>query len=142
MIQRAPTAKQAYKSLIQDFGYCFACGRDNRQRPEGWYAPWRLERAHVAAGRSKMCRLEDRRAAIVLCGLCHLLHSTHGTGTATICGVTVPRLSNGNVLWLKEVRDIAWWDPDWLQERWTGVMPARIPPADWFIQQYEERWRL
>lgn len=138
MIQRI-TPHQAYRTLLTDFGYCLACGRSERQRPDNWYAPWRLERAHVAAGRSKMCRLLDRRAAIPLCGRCHLLHSTNGTGTATVGGLVLPRLSNANVLWLKRERDFGWWDPEWLQEHWTGVLPDPVAPDVWFVTEYQER---
>jgi len=134
--------QRAYKLILVEYPYCMACGRDATERPAKWGAPWRLERAHLAAGRSKMCRHEDRRAVVSLCGRCHLLHSTHGRGVARINGLELPRLSNAHVLWIKRERDPEWWDLAWIQERWLDVVPDPESPPEWFLAEFESRGRI
>lgn len=122
-----------------DRPWCWACGRDESQRPEAWHARWVLNLAHIAAGGSKMKRHLNRRAIVILCGWCHLLHCTHGANLQQVMGVTCPKLSNANVLWIKRTFDLIFWDPAWIAERWIGVVPEPIQPAAWFLDQYRQR---
>lgn len=119
--------------------WCFACGRTKFERPIAWYAPWQMQIAHLAAGGSKMKRHLDRRAVILLCPWCHLLHTTHGTSTRTVMGILCPELANEHVLFLKRLRDPEFWDPEWIAARWTGVLPDPVQPAEWFTNQYVSR---
>lgn len=138
----SPTQNQrSYVAITQDIPYCFACGRDQWQKPLWYHAYWRLERAHIAAGRSKMLRIEDRRAIVVLCPICHRAHGTNGGAPRVICGILVPCLSNGAALFLKRLRDPFWWDPEWLESHWIGRLPELVEPDAWFMEQYQERVR-
>lgn len=133
---------KSFESMLRDTDrpFCWACGRDDRQRPDNWFADrWEMHRAHLAAGASKMIRLLDRRAAVILCPLCHFVHTTNGIGRNMVCGQEIPQLSNANVLFLKRCRDVDHWDPDWLAKHWLGNLPALVAPDQFFISQYATR---
>jgi len=132
---------QRYLMMLKetDRPWCWACGRGANDRSSGWFAPWILTLAHLAAGGSKMKRHINRRAVVIFCPLCHLLHSTSGEGSRKVNGTEYPQLSNGNVLWIKRSFDPEWFDLDWIAERWLGELPDLIPPNAWFIGQYRQR---
>ena len=118
-----------YDSLLTRQHVCQCCGRDDSyvDRPAFWHASWMMHRAHLAAGSGKMLRVHDIRAVLVLCPLCHMLH-THAGTPQVIGGGTFRGISDGNMLWLKR-REEAFWDPQYLESIWTGCLPEIVEPA-------------
>ncbi len=102
---------------------CWWCGRTTLQRPQQWYAPFIIERAHVV---NKPRRL-DRRVAVLLCSRCHKLEHGEQFGNAShmIERPTLPEL-----LWLKRAIDPEFWDRAYMQANSVQVLPrARKPKA-------------
>jgi len=113
--QRRSPEGIAYRDMIAAKPWCWACGRSQSDRPRWWYADWSLQRMHVAAGGGRMVRVEDRRAAIVGCPLCHWRHRHHTYGSKIkLNSRWITTLTNANVLWVKCERDPNFWDWDWI----------------------------
>ncbi len=128
-----------YAEIIREKPWCWACGRDNRQRPKFWAgAPWYLQRAHIAAGSGTMPRLVDRRAIIVLCPLCHHVHRHTGGQVVKVNGQDVRTLGDEHTLWIKCVRDPEHCYPTWISEHWIGNPPAPNEPT-WLRDEYASR---
>lgn len=116
--------------------HCWACGRGWSDKPDDWFASWRIERAHVAAGSGTMVRQQDVRAVVLLCSRCHLSHSHNGE-TVLLNGELLPGLSDANVLWLKGMRDVIDWE--YLRGVWLGTVPEPVEPPQWYLDEYECR---
>ena len=82
-------------------GFCWACGADNRSQPKTYFAPWMIQRCHIVS----KPRLEDRRAVVLLCPVCHF-DEVHRKKT----------LSIENLLWLKRLFDPNWFCLEFLQK--------------------------
>src|SRR5690349_19261869 len=93
-------AAVAYGQFLQttDKPWCWACGRGGgyADKPEGWFGPWLIERAHIAS----KTRALDVRAVCLLCSLCH--KTSHGE-RIVLAGQRwpLPRLERAHLLWLK-----------------------------------------
>ena len=83
-------------------------------RPAGWDGPWLIERAHIVS----QPRVEDRRAAILLCTVCHRVQHGEKIAQAEMRPVTLPEM-----LWLKSVRDPEFYDRRFLQRHHVGKLP-------------------
>ncbi len=117
----AKVIHQEYKNILVNIAtpWCFWCGRGLEHRPNGWFAPWLIERAHIV----NKPRVEDRRAVILLCSWCHKVQ--HGE-QLVLPGVKPSDLrpSLSNMLWLKKYFDPEYYDWNWLNRHSVGQLPA------------------
>jgi len=111
--------------------WCWICGRDERQSPEWWYAPWMVHRAHVV----NKPRVADRRAVVLLCPVCHGV--AHGQRFAA--APELPEIGLSNLLWAKLKRDFRYYDRPFLARHTIGRLPIADPPAPWYVDQYCQR---
>jgi hypothetical protein len=56
-------------------------------------------------------------------------------------GEYLPWLYDGNMLWLKKLRDVDYYDPEAINRLWTGVPPEPSPPDGFFLEEYASRRR-
>jgi hypothetical protein len=106
---------QVYEAFAREFlaGGCWCCGWPIED-DQLWHV--KLDIAHIIGGNGR--RVEDRRAIVLLCQYpCHQL--AHGA-TVRVNGLVLPKLTLGNLLWLKRERDKEHYDPDWLASLWHG----------------------
>jgi len=136
--QRRSPEGGAYRNMLGEVPWCFACGRTAETMPRNWAGVWMLQRAHLAAGSGRMVRVEDRRGVNVLCVLCHMLHSHHGTGTVRINCREYRTISDANMLWMKRERDPDFWDWDWIASKWIGIPPEPVEPV-WLRAEFKRR---
>ena len=113
---------------------CWNCGRDERDPPRNWYAPWRIEKAHLHAGSGSMTRRDDRRLICLLCSRCHLCHTHRDGEPLTINGERWPRITDANMLWLKSLRDPEFYDRAWLVTLWPKCPE---PEPTHYVWQFE-----
>ena len=111
--------------------WCWCCGRDERQP---LWQPWRIERAHIAAGSGTMRREEDVRAIVLLCSLCHMLHTHSAVTTQRINCVMYTSITDGMMLRLKFSRDPGNYDIEYLRGVWCGT----LPDAELLPQRYRD----
>lgn len=123
-----------YRSMRTDHPkpYCWLCGRQQWQRPEWWGAPFFIERAHVV----NSPRVEDRRAVILLCSLCHQI--SHGEHFADLKPLP-PKIKVAHMLWLKHHFDKEFYDRAWLQRHSVRILPRLLIPRQYYRKQYRER---
>ncbi len=116
-------AKEVYDAMLLEFDRCWICGRtaDFSDKPAWWYAPWLIERHHVV----RNPRVEDRRAVICLCSLCHRVqHGDRFVGSWLLPSKTVcHRATLSQLLWVKKKHDLAYWDRAWLAQHVVGKLP-------------------
>jgi hypothetical protein len=117
--------------------WCWACGAGRFNPPSWWLLPWYIERAHLSAGSGGMQRIEDERAVVLLCSLCHRLHQHHDEAVK-IYGREFPALTDANVLWLKRERDPDNWDWEAIRSWWIGEPPEPVK-SEWYEIKYSER---
>ena len=117
--------------------WCWACGRKPNEPPTGWGGPWLIERAHLAAGSGAMRRVHDSRAVNLLCSRCHRCHRHRSGDMVSVNGKYYPRLTNGDMLWLKRERCSL--DVEFVKSIWIGVFPELTEPDDWYMRQYQMR---
>lgn len=115
--------------------WCWNCGRDEHDRPKNWYAAWTIQRAHLSAGSGLMSRRLDRRVACLLCPRCHYIHRHHPGGDITINGDRLPRITDANMIWLKQTFDAAFYDRLFLESIWPGC-PSSEPPHQRWLDEY------
>lgn len=129
----------AYKQFLgsHNFPWCWACGRDQWQRPDGWFGPWLIERAHIIPF---PVRIEDVRAIALLCSLCHKTNHWQRI-VLSDGGNPLPRLHPEHLLDLKRRFDPDNYDRPWLKERYGNRLPARSwkLPAIYLAQRIERR---
>lgn len=128
-----------YRERRMDF--CWACGRGWADRPDWWGGPWGLHLAHLSAGSGRMMRKNDRRLIVLLDPACHELH-THWVGEKVIGGVSIPTLSDANMIHLKATIDPVNYDPDFIREAWLGVPPEPEDVPETYRQDFRmyRRW--
>ncbi len=125
---RESAAYEAYQFMYQQVELrCWACGRDWQGRPSWWYAPWCLERAHIV----NKPRVEDRRVVAILCSGCH--HTAHGK---IVSGWDLPKLTLGEMLWLKRKMDPEWYDLPFMQKCSVRRLPEPEPLRVAFTESY------
>jgi hypothetical protein len=122
--------REMYRPFKRDFPYCMACGIQNGWRGRFSYPRW-LENAHIIGGAG---RRADRRGIVRLCKMCHDL--SHGERIRHN-GELLPRLTLGNILWLKLARDRAHFDPDYLGSLYHYRLPEIAEPDSFFKHEWE-----
>ena len=113
--------------------WCWACGRDERQCPRDWYAPWYLQLAHLGHGSGVMRRQEDRRGVNILCSRCHMLHTPC---QIRVNGELYEPLTSSNMLWLKQLYDADYFDMDYLRSVFMQTVPSPESLPDWYEHEY------
>lgn len=126
------TAKQLYRNIVKEHGqpWCWACGRGPHDKPLDWFAPWFIERSHIV----NKTRSEDRRAIVLLCGLCH--RRAHGQQVVSRELVRWPRLERRHLLWLKSRFDPEFFDREFLQAHCIGRLPRAVKPPAQYLRDY------
>jgi hypothetical protein len=127
-------SQRSYKTFAADHAmpWCWACGRGPRDKPQNWYAPWIIERAHIV----NKPRAADLRAVVLLGSGCH--KASHGE---RIVGWMLPRLTTANLLWLKLQFDAANYDLAFLATKSVGRIPQPEPVGAAFQAEYAARRR-
>lgn len=116
---------QEYRLWIDEWAWCWACGRTEASRHPTWGGAWRLQRAHITSGSGTMRRVEDIRCICCLCPRCHQAQS----GPIRWGGdIVTPQLTVANTLWLKLNFDPDRFDLEYLQLLATQKLPALEPP--------------
>ena len=117
------TPKAAYASFLEDtrFPFCWYCGAFSHQRPDWWFAPFLIERAHVV----NKPRREDPRAIILLCSACH--KAAHGERFRAYARKP---LDKPGMLFLKSYLDSANFDLAWLQKHSVRILPKPVSPGE------------
>lgn len=113
----------------RDLDHCWNCG-----------ATYPLDKAHVAAGKGLMKREIDRRAVVILCRRCHMLHvhDVRNLPSMKIDGEILPTISNGNCIWY--LREFGEYDQDYLGEVFYGEVPEPVePPQFWKVRKQQAR---
>lgn len=119
------------------FAFCWACGRDRSHQPSDWYAPWMVERAHIIPGR----RVEDPRAVILLCSLCHRISHAYKGGRFFVEGepYTITPLDLSHRLWLKRRFDPGNYSRPFLETLAIKRLPTIHKPPLAYFKQLESR---
>jgi hypothetical protein len=115
--------------------FCWLCGRT--APPNNWYGPWWLQIAHIASGQGRAKRVDDARAVVLLCSLCHELHVSDCTRLThkTICGSAYPTIDERHTLWLKKYFDPEYYDESFLGRIWIGIPPDPERPPYYWLQE-------
>lgn len=129
-----PSQKMLYRHAIRDNPApgCWACGRTRKfsDKPQGWFGLWGLDRAHIVSGYA----VEDRRAIVILCKLCHMLQ--HGYRVVSSRPRGWPKLTLGNMLWLKRHRDPGHFDLEFLRKLSIKTLPSPEEPPSCYALEY------
>ena len=93
-----------------------------------------LEVAHIASGQGKARRVDDARAVILLCSLCHRLHvSNSDTYTEMrIAGHMFPTFDERHSLYVKWIMDPEFYDEEFLKGIWIGNLPEKERPPRYY----------
>jgi hypothetical protein len=137
------TASDDYEEMfgLTPYPWCWACGRNERQKPTWWWAGWRIERAHIV----RAPRVKNVRAVVLLCPQCHGINHGH-----RFFGVGIPlsmdeqrrvlnRLDLRHLLWLKRHFDPRLYDRKFLREHHFGALPRAAKPMAYFEIEYNKR---
>ncbi len=129
------TTKQDYRNFKSNtiYNFCWACGRDESQRPDRWFSEWYLDRAHIC----NKPRVEDVRLIVQLCRLCHARFS--GARIPACEGHDWPRLTVANLLFLKERFQPEQFDRGFLQRHSVQILPDAAPLPNCYVQAYRAR---
>ena len=114
--------------------FCWIGGDTPNFRPKNWNGPWMLHVAHIASGRARAIRADDRRAVVLLSPICHDLHvsNTDRLPFKWVCGEKLPTIDERHTLWAKQQFDPGYYDRDYLQSIWIGKLPEpERPPEYW-----------
>lgn len=133
------TTKQDYRNFKHNTlaNWCWACGRDESQRPDRWFAEWFIDRAHIV----NKPRVEDPRLIVLLCRLCH---ARFGGAQISQCpGNDWPALTVGNLLWLKKTFDPENFDRAFLRRYSVHRLPRALrPPLVYRLEYFKRRGRV
>jgi len=127
-----PPTNREYAAFVQNSVYqcCWACGRTERweHKPNDWCGSWWLQKAHVV----NSPRVEDVRAVVIQCPLCHSMEHGHRYPEFA----HVPKLTIANLLWLKLKYDPTRYDRTFLQRYCLGKLPRAQQLPLW----YDNEW--
>ena len=130
------STKQLYRHFKENHQHpvCWACGRDESQRPDGWYGPFVVERAHLVSSP----RAEDVRLIVLLDTICH---KVSGGERIFINGQLwpLPKLTLPQLLTLKELFDPEHYDRAFMQRFSAKRLPEPEPIPDCYIAAYRAR---
>ena len=134
---QAEHAEEHYNRMLYDVAhaFCWACGRDESwaHKPPEWYGPWLIHRAHIVS----KPRALDRRAAVLLCPVCHGI--SHGARFGLKSLPRLPALTVANLLWLKHRFDSDFYDRAFLQRHCVGNLPQRSRPGSIYFREIVSR---
>lgn len=117
--------------------FCWLSGVTESVRPDGYYGPWKMQIAHIASGGARAVRTHDRRAVVLLSPIAHECHVSDADRlpTKNIGGIDFPTIDERHTLFIKKFFDAEYYDRDYLQSIWIGVLPAaERPPPFWCDQ--------
>lgn len=116
--------------------HCWISGITQSCRPEGWYADWWMQVAHIASGQGAARRVDDRRAVILLCPLVHDLHVTDADKFPSkwIIGKEWPTIDERHTLYVKRFFDERFYDREFLSTIWIGNVPEPKRPPDFWCE--------
>jgi hypothetical protein len=120
--------------------FCWISGLTKGTRPANWYGDWWLQVAHLSSGSGAMHRVNDRRAVVLLCPLVHECHVNDSERIAEkkIGGRSYPTIDASHLLWIKQIMDPGFYDPEFYSRIWTGSPPdPKRPPAYWMNMLFE-----
>ena len=124
---------------VRDCGkrFCWLGGDTPSVRPVFWHGPWMLHVAHIASGRGKAVRVDDRRAVTLLSPLAHDVHVSNSDRFKfrVIGGQKIPTIDERHTLYIKQKFDPEYYDPDFLQSIWVGKLPEPEPPCEWWQER-------
>lgn len=129
-------------SVLQNARHCWMSGITLSAKPEGWWADWYLEIAHIASGQGRARRVDDRRAVVVMCSLAHKLHVSNSDRlpSAVINGAEYPTIDERHTLYVKRYFDRKCFDINFLQTIWIGKVPdPKRPPDFWCELMYKNQ---
>ena len=126
-------AVETWKNFVveTEYWHCWWCGRYQEDFPEGWFAPWLIERCHLAA----LPGILDRRLAILLCSRCH--QAQHRQQFPRSLAIEPPTLET--ILWCKAVFDPEFFDWRYVQRFHVFKLPAPRPPSHSVQEEYRRR---
>ena len=101
------------RTIHDDFDHCFCC-----QMPRH---ATKLEAAHIRKRSMGQKRLDDRRAVILLCELCHKVFDNSGF---TREGVTYPPIHHGHAVWMKLRYDDQDGEEYQQEKDYQGIVPG------------------
>jgi hypothetical protein len=129
---------QLYREFKENhpFPFCWACGRDESQRPEGWFGVFCIERAHIVSSP----RLEDVRLIVLLDTICH---KVSGGERLVVNGNPwpLPKLTRANLIYLKERFDPENFAPDFMERFSVKRLPTAEAPDAIYTTEYRTRRR-
>ena len=130
------TTKQDYRNFKHNTlaPWCWACGRDESQRPDRWFSEWWVDRAHIV----NKIRVEHPKAVILLCRMCH--ERSRMARFPQCEGHDWPKLTLENFLWLKRRFDPENYDRWFLKGFIVGVYLPRAAQLPMVYQRaYQKR---
>lgn len=129
------TTAQEYRHFKSNtlWPVCWACGRDESQRPDRWFSEWFLDRAHIV----NKPRIEDVRAVVLLCRLCHSRAS--GARIPGCQGHDWPRLTVAHLLWLKRRFQPELYDRAFLQRYSVRILPRAQKLPACYLAEFNRR---
>lgn len=113
-------------------------------RPNNWYGDWWLQVAHLSSGSGAMFRVNDRRAVVLLCPLAHEchVHDRVAIPTKRINGKEYPTVDAANLMWIKQIMDPNFYDPEFVTRIWTGTPPEPAKPHSFWLNMLFENTGL
>jgi len=119
--------------LRTEFPWCWSCGAGGSDAPKKWHGPFLIERAHIV----NKPRVEDRRAVVLLCSLCH--RQEHGSDVSAYGRKSKSGLELPELLWLKRRFDPKYFDREFLSKHCVGKLPRAQRPVGLLPRMYCER---
>jgi hypothetical protein len=118
--------------------FCWLSGWRESNPPSNWYAPWWLQIAHIASGSGVARRVNDRRAVVLLCPICHMVHVSDSDkhSSMVINGKRYPTIDERHTLYIKQQMDPVHYSPEYLSEVWIGRVPEPEKPHDFWCEQF------
>lgn len=118
--------------------FCWLGGDTANVKPEFWHGPWWMQIAHIASGRGRAVRVNDRRAVVLLSPLAHLVHVSD-RGRLPFMSVgrqEIPTIDERHTLYIKRKFDPEYYDRDFLQSIWIGRLPEPEAPPEWWQERF------
>lgn len=96
-----------------------------------------LHVAHIASGRGKAIRVDDRRAVTLLSALAHEVHVSNSDRLPfkNVANQKIPTIDERHTLYLKRKFDPEYYDPEFLQRIWIGKLPEPELPCEWWQER-------
>ena len=117
--------------------FCWLSGVTESVRPHNYFGPWKLQIAHIASGGGRAFRTEDRRAVVLLSPIAHDCHVSNSDRlpNKSIGGVLYPTIDERHTLYIKKFFDKEFYDEDYLNSIWIGILPQPERPPEYWCEQ-------